>query len=377
MSKEPQEKESLVILTNLFPLPWEPNRATFNRQQFQLLEDSYDLAILIPVAFADWFKHRKEIRQTASRRYIPYWYIPKTGRRFYSLFMFLSVLMHSGGWLFRRKPKVILSSWAYPEGVAGAWLSRLLGARFYLKVHGSDINLHGQIPSRARQIVAAAKHASGVVTVSKALAKQLCGMGVDEQKVQTIYNGVDHDKFGLEVNSSEEDPPYILFVGNLKKEKGVVELLEGFAGIAEQYPALRLVYAGEGVMASELLQGAKEKSLGDRVELLGTVDHSQLPALMAKAKAVALPSYNEGVPNVVLEAMACGIPVLATKVGGIPEVMVEGVTGVLVRERDAVEVERGLSELLDQAWDRQKICANASRFSWSVNREQLLALLRR
>ncbi|MEH6625333.1 MAG: glycosyltransferase family 4 protein [Motiliproteus sp.] len=367
-------KKSLVILTNLYPLPWEPNRAVFNHQQFQLLQDEYDLSILIPVAFGEWFKNRNQIKQTAHTRYVPYFYLPKFGRRFYSWFMLFSILLHSGFWLKRRQPELILASWAYPEGVAGAWLSRLLRVRFFFKVHGSDVNIHGRVPARAKQIRWASEQATGILSVSKALAAELKKIGVNGHKIHTIYNGVDHNKFGSG-SGSEELPSYVLFVGNLKREKGVLELLEGFAAITSSYPDLHLVYAGGGVMAEQLKNQAQEFGIADRVKLLGNVDHDCLPPLMRSARALVLPSYNEGVPNVVLEAMACGTPVLATRVGGIPEVMEEGVSGLLIKEKDSAEVARGLGELLDKTWDSKKIQQHASQFSWEINKQQLLNML--
>ena len=92
-------KSKLLIITNLYPLPWEPNRATFNRQQFEALTDDYELSFLIPVAFIDWFKNRKHIIQSDTKRYFPYFFTPKIGRRFYAIFMFFSMLLHSSFWL--------------------------------------------------------------------------------------------------------------------------------------------------------------------------------------------------------------------------------------------------------------------------------------
>ena len=85
MKSNTDNKKSLIIITNLFPLPWEPNRATFNRQQFAQLDDEFNKSIIVPVAFAEWFSHRKEIKQTENLRYVPYFYLPKIGRRFYSV----------------------------------------------------------------------------------------------------------------------------------------------------------------------------------------------------------------------------------------------------------------------------------------------------
>ena len=374
MKSNNDNKKSLIIITNLFPLPWEPNRATFNRQQFAQLDDEFDKSILIPVAFPEWFSHRKDIKQTTNLRYVPYFYLPKIGRRFYSVFMFLSILIHSGWWLFTKKPKIILASWAFPEAVAASWLSKLFNCRFFFKVHGSDINLHGKIPARAKQIVRAAKRASGILSVSKALADEMVGMGIEREKISVIYNGVDHQKFGVETKATLCGD-YLLYVGNLKHDKGVVELIKGFAKVCNNYPALNLVYAGSGIEDKQLIELSNTLNIADKVQLLGSVEHQKLPALITHAKALVLPSYNEGVPNVVLEAMACGTPVLATKVGGIPEVVDEEVCGKLIQPRCEIAVANGLTHLLKQNWGKNKIKSHSKKFTWENNKRQLIELL--
>ena len=367
-------KQSLTVITNLYPLPWEPNRATFNRQQFELLKDDYQLSILIPIAFPDWFKHRKQIKQSAELRYVPYFYLPKIGRRFYSVTMFLSILLHSGLWLKKRKPSIILASWAFPEAVAASWLSRLYNAKFFFKVHGSDINLHGKIPARAKQIVSAADKAQGILSVSKALARELFAMGVSKEKVHVIYNGVDHDKFGP-CYPSNKTTDYILYIGNLKHDKGVIELIDGFGQISRQFPNLHLVFAGSGAMKKTLATFAQTHHIENKVTFLGNIAHSQLPAWLSNAKVLCLPSYNEGVPNVVLESMAAGTPVLATCVGGIPEVVDESICGKLIPPKDAKAVAKGLSELLTRQWSREKIQQHGSQFTWQKNKKLLIEML--
>lgn len=365
---------TLVIITNLYPLPWEPNRATFNKQQFELLKDDYELSLLIPIAFPDWFKHRNEIQQSSTIRYVPYFYLPKFGRRFYSVTMFFSILLHSGIWLKHSKPSTIMASWAFPEAVAASWLSRLYKTKFFFKVHGSDINLHGKIPARAKQILFAANKAQGILSVSKALAKELVTLGVAKEKIHVIYNGVDHDKFGLTYPSNKTED-YILYIGNLKHDKGVMELIDGFAQISTQYPDLHLVFAGSGMMNNALVSCAKTHNLENRVTFLGNVAHDQLPAWVSNAKVLCLPSYNEGVPNVVLESMAAGTPVLATSVGGIPEVVDEAICGKLIPPKDAKAVANGLIELLNSEWSREKIKRHAAQFSWQKNKQLLLEML--
>jgi glycosyltransferase involved in cell wall biosynthesis len=309
-------------------------------------------------------------------RYVPYFYIPKIGRRFYSVFLFLSILIHSGLWLKRKRNHILIASWAFPEAVATSWLSKIYNTKFFFKVHGTDINLHGDIKPRAKQIVAASKHANGILSVSKALKNKMIAMGVEGNKIKVIYNGVNHQKFGVPQAQKITDN-YVLYVGNLKITKGVFELLEGFAKISVQFPHLKLVFAGPGSLKKQLLDKAKYLVIENNITFLGSVDHKYLPALMQHASVVALPSYNEGVPNVLLESMACGTPVLASNVGGIPEVIDPNICGQLINAKSSEEVSKGLLHLLENDWDSDLIKAHSKKFSWEKNRDELLTLLQK
>jgi len=368
------KKENLTIITNLYPLPWEPNRATFNKQQFEQLDEVYQRNMLIPVAFGDWFKNRKLFKQTESIRYVPYFYTPKIGRRFYSIFLFFSILIHSGLWLRRKKNHILFASWAFPEAIAASWLSKIYQTKFYFKVHGNDINLHGNIKPRAKQIVAASQHANAVISVSNALKEKMISMGVEKSKIKVIYNGVNHQVFGA-IEVTPISSPYILFVGNLKKEKGIFELLNGFAEVCHLYPDLTLVYAGPGANKAILQKQAERLNISHKVRMLGTINHRDLPQLMVNARLVALPSYNEGVPNVLLEAMACGTPVLASNVGGIPEVIDQKICGHLVEAKQSHAVADGLKLVLSKNWSRSDIKTHSRQFSWQKNKENLLGIL--
>lgn len=365
--------KKLLIISNLYPLPWEPNRATFNRQQFELLKDNYQVRIAVPVAWPEYLKHRDEIEQNDKVTYFPNFYTPGLGRRFYPKMMELSFRLFSGSCLKDFVPDKILSCWAFPEGVAGQKLAERLGIPFYLKVHGSDINGHGNIPERAKQIVNAANKSNGILSVSNALKDKMITMGIDADKINVIYNGVDKTQF--KPNASEMRNNTLFYVGNLKDTKGVMELLKAFHLVSAEYPELKLTYAGSGHMRTPMNAYIEENGLVDRVKFLGTVNHNELPALMKLARFVVLPSYAEGVPNVLLESMSCGTPVVATAVGGIPEVVQEGMNGYLSEPRSATEFAETLRKALNHDWDYNAIASHAEQFDWNRNKAQLLDLL--
>ncbi|GLX78197.1 glycosyl transferase family 1 [Thalassotalea insulae] len=364
----------LLIITNLFPLPWEPNRATFNKQQFEALATAYDLYFIIPIAFIDWFKHRKEIKQTSNKRYVPYFFTPKIGRRLYSLYMFLSIVCHSGFWLKQLRPQKILASWAFPDAVASSWLSKLFKADFYFKVHGSDIDIQCQHQARAQQVVKMSKTAKGILSVSQALATKMIALGIDKDKIQVIYNGVNHEKF-TQPTAAPYSNDYLLFIGNLKYDKGVMELLNGFNKVHQTHPKLHLVFAGNGVMKNQIMALCKQYNISDKVTLLGAINHDEIPQWLNHCTALALPSYHEGVPNVLLEAMACGKPVIATKVGGIPEIINESICGKLIEKENDLAVADAINFILANHWNKCAIQKHSQQFSWQKNKTQLIELI--
>lgn len=368
----PQQR--LVIITNLYPLPWEPGRATFNRQQFAQLESEYEMSVLVPVHFVEWFKHFRQINQSDKVRYVPYFFLPKLGRRFYSVWMFCSLLIHSGLWLKRRRPEIMLASWAFPDAVATGWLAKLFRSRFYFKVHGSDIHLHGQQPARARQIVAAGQRARGIIAVSDNLKCDMVALGIAKDKIQVVYNGVNHALF-REVATRSITNPYLLFVGNLKADKGVMELLQAFQALRQDYPDYLLVIAGSGAMHNEMSRYVNLQQLQQYVVFLGNVVHSQLPGYMQHAKLLVLPSFHEGVPNVLLESMAAGTPVVATAVGGIPEVVKSDISGKLFAAPEPQLLTEALRIAIETQWDKQAIIQHAMQFSWQKNKAAMLRVL--
>jgi len=282
------------------------------------------------------------------------------------------MLIHSGKWIAKKKADIMLASWAYPEAVATAWLSKLYKANFFFKVHGSDINNHGKYPARAKQIIKASKTSQGIISVSTALKNKMISFGVEGNKIQVIYNGVDHSRFFFKSNTSLKQS--ILFVGNLKQSKGVFELLKGFHKVANKHPDLNLIFAGPDHTNKALMKLAAKLDLEEKVVFLGCVDHREIPLLMQNSIAVALPSYNEGVPNVLLEAMACGKPVLATSVGGIPEI-IKSYCGVLIKPKNEIAVKKGLEKILSHEWESDKIINHSLQFSWERNKKQLLDFL--
>ncbi len=374
----------ILVLTNLFPTAWDPLRASFNRQQFDRLAALHDLEVLVAVDFRERRRGpRGEAPRLAHARSsdFTFWYPPRIGRSLHGLSWYASLWAQHGTRLKRERFDLLLASWAYPDAVGTARLARRLELPYVVKVHGSDINVQAGFRLRRSQIARALCDARAVVAVSDALAGKVRGLGVPDGRVHLLYNGVDGARFQPGDRGAArgrldlpQDVPVLLYVGNLKDAKGCVDLLEAFPAVLARHPQARLVMVGEGASRSTLLARGAQLGVLDRLLLAGARPHDQLPLWMQAADLLSLPSHNEGVPNVVLEAMACGLPVVATRVGGIPEVLPEQ-AGLLVPAHDRIALGEALLTALAQDWQPLAIIDYARRFSWEDNVRHLDRIL--
>jgi glycosyltransferase involved in cell wall biosynthesis len=215
-------------------------------------------------------------------------------------------------------------------------------------VGGVVYTRHGQRQGATRRqdllFRLAARCADRVVCVSED-ATRLCRRdGVDAGAVRSIWNGIDRDRFGF--SGPVADAPAV-FVGRLSPEKDVETLLRAAAIAVERRPSFRLRIAGAGPCAGGLSALADTLGLRGHVEFLGEV--RDVPALLRGASLFVLSSVTEGLPLTVLEAMACGLPVVSTRVGGTPEAVVQGVSGLLVNPRDPGQLAHAMLQIHSDA----------------------------
>ena len=375
---------NILALTNLFPSAWDPLRASFNRQQFDRLARVHDLEVMVAIDFRDRHRGRRGEPPPLSHARatdFTFWYPPRIGRSLHGLAWYASLMTQRGAALRRGRYDLLLASWGYPDAVGTARLARALRIPYVVRVHGSDLNQQANHWLQRRQIASALRGARAVVAVSAALAERARALGPPADRVHVLYNGVDGDHFrpGDRAAARERlclppEAPLVLYVGNLKPGKGCLDLLEAFPGLLQRQPDARLAFVGDGPAARALRTRAGELGIADRVVFAGARAHDELPAWMHAATLLCLPSHNEGVPNVILEAMACGLPVVASNVGGIPEVL-PAHAGRMVPPRDRQALVDALDEVLRRDWPPGPITAHAARYSWHDNIERLDRIL--
>lgn len=371
----------VLIITNLFADPFGPGRATFNQQQFGRLAEQMDVTIMVPVSWvpfvknplAYWRLKREAQARWPNADYVIFWYIPGVARGLHSVFLFLSLVLQRFPTLFLKRWDCLLGSWAFPDAVATMALGKLTSTPVVVKVHGSDVNVFTLKWLHRVQIRWALNQARAVVAVSKALGARLREIGVRADHTTVLYNGVDPARFypvdmaaARTQHGVAQNEEMILFIGNILVTKGCGELMDAFVSMAAKRPRATLVYVGDGPMKKQLEAQAKEHGLSDRVRFPGRVAHDKLNTWFSAASVFCLPSYAEGVPNVVLEAMACGTPVVATDVGGIGEIL-PAFAGALIPAKDAQALALTLEKALSREWDRERTVAHTLSFDWAKN----------
>ena len=268
----------------------------------------------------------------------------------------------------------------YPDGVAAALLSRWLGKPLVITARGTDVNLIPQYRLPRLLIQWAARQARASVGVSAALVERMLSLHIDPARLHVMRNGVDPARFspqapaGARAHLGLRGTPVVLTVGNLQEHKGQRLVVDAFALLRQAHPQARLVVVGAGPDDALLRQRAATLGLQDAITFAGLVPNAELARWYSAADLLVLASSREGWPNVLLEAMACGTPVVATAVGGIPEVVQGAQVGRLVHQRSPEAFAAAMADLLQAQPDRSGVRAYAEGFSWDRTSQQQLAL---
>ena len=253
----------------------------------------------------------------------------------------------------------------YPDGVAAVMLGKAMRKPVVITARGTDVNLIPRYRLPRSMIRYAASRAAGIIAVSQALKDGLIGLGIPGPKVRVLRNGVDLELFHPVDRSAARaqlglSGPTLLSVGHLIERKGHDLVI----GALPALPQFSLLIVGEGPERSALEALAVSLGVADRVRFLGTFAQDRLMEVYSAADTLVLASSREGWPNVLLEAMACGTPVVASNVWGNPEAVAGPEAGELMPERTLVGVATAVEKLFQRGIDRTATRHYAEKFSW-------------
>ena len=261
--------------------------------------------------------------------------------------------------------EIIDAHYFYPDGVAAILLGRHFGKPVVITARGTDVNLIPRYRLPRAMIRWAARHAAGIITVARALKDDLVGVGVSAGRIEVLRNGVDLQLFRpIEREAGRRNlgisRTTLLSVGHLIPRKGHDLVIQGLRWL----PELDLIVIGDGPEREALGALARESGAADRVRFVGSLAQEELRNYFGAADALVLASSREGWANVLLESMACGTPVVASNIGGTPEVVSAPEAGVLMAERTPEAVAEAVQRLLARNPDRGATRRYAEKFSW-------------
>ena len=376
----------LLFVSNLFPDTRDPYRGLDNAAVLQHLNAQWDIRALalrptLPFRSGVWISRPEDSRLQPQFLATPY--LPKIGSRWNHRLMARTLRaplreIHS-----RFPFDVVLSSWIYPDSCAVAQLSGELGFPFVAIAQGSDVHQYLRHPVRRKIIAQALPGASAVITRSAELARLLGETGLDPALLHTIYNGVNRACFhpaeraaARQALNLQQDVQIILFVGNFYPIKNPLLLIEAHSQVCDDNTLSRtkLIMLGDGPLAGNARALGDQLHFGPNVVLAGRKSAAEVARYMQAADVLCVPSVNEGVPNVVLEAFACGLPVVASRVGGIPEVHPGETCGRLVEPRLAT-VAAALRAVLREPLASAPIAEYGAQFTWERTAAEYHALL--
>jgi len=385
----------LLCFTTLYPNAAAPTQGVFVENRLRHLiaysAGAIEARVLAPVPwfpsthprFGAWARHAaapvREMRAGLEVRHPRFAVIPRLGMSLAPWLLYAAAaravaMMLREGW----RPDVIDAHYLYPDGVAAVWLGRRFGLPVVLTARGSDVTqLPGYRIPRAL-IIRAARKAAAIITVSRGLAEALEALGVAPGKLTVLRNGVDLAMFPPQ--DQEACRARLGVGGRIAVSVGGLIARKGHdltIGALALLPGWQLLIAGEGPERGALAALAQRLGVADRVTLLGSVPHTELPALYGAADLSVLSSAREGWANVLLESMACGTPVVASPIAGNDEVVQGGASGVIAAARTPAAIADAIAALGAALPAREDVAAYAARFGWDETSAGQLALFRR
>lgn len=381
----------LLVVTTLYPNQIQFRHGIFVEARLRRLlsRGGYRATVIAPVPwfpfesryFPGYSRYAKvpalEQRHGITIYHPRYLVIPKIGMLLTPMFLAIATLRKARE--LRRSGHnfdLIDAHYYYPDAVAAALVSRALGKPFVATARGSDINVIPQFRLPRRMIRWAASRAAKSIAVSDALRRRMVELGVDGEAVSVLRNGVDLQQFqpaelSPAIREHAEGANTLLSVGNLVELKGHDLVIRAMP----QLPDCELLIVGDGQLRASLERLAADLQVTERVRFLGALQQDKLVEVYSAAHILVLASSREGMPNVVLEAMACDTPVVATAVGGVPEIVCSPEAGVLVHERSVAGIARGIGRLLAAYPEKGATRAYAERFSWDQTIAELHVIL--
>lgn len=388
----------VLVLSSVFPNPRQPAFGVFIRERVRRVSRRCEMEVVAPLP---WFPMNRLIRgdrwsgipsmETVAGlppiHHPRFFCIPRHFKHLDGLFYAVSLLPALVRMRRRFPFDVIDAQFDYPDGVGGVLLAKILRCPVVVTLRGSLVRLAGY-PLHRPQLRWALRAADRVISVSQSLKDTAIAIGVSGDRIRVVSNGVDTERFfpvgradARQALSLPADRRIILSIGGLNEGKGHHHVIEALPALLRRHPDLLYVIVGGGQPGNTyrpvLDRLIRDAHLEPHVLLAGERSHDEIPRWMGAADLFCLATRSEGWSNVLLEALACGRPVVSTRVGGNAEIVTGDHVGLLVPYGDRVALERALLDGLDRRWEPDTLAGHARRHSWDVTAAQVLEELTR
>lgn len=387
MAQTKSDRPRIVVFSTLFPNAVQPGAGIFIRERMFRVAKELPLMVVAPVP---WFPFQGLIRAFRPHfRPLPphceiqdgievlhprFFSVPGILKSLDGLFLALSTFFLMRRLQHEHRFDIIDSHFAYPDGYAATRLGKWLGVPVTITLRGTEAR-HSNNPWLRPLLVSALHSSARVFSVSDSLRRHAMSLGIPESKVRVVGNGVDTAKFHPVPRSDaraqlgiDADAPVLISIGGLVERKGFHRAIECLPELKIRFPKLVYLIVGgasaEGDMRPQLEQQVAALGLQDTVRFLGTMPADKLKWPLCAADIFVLATRNEGWANVFLEAMACGLPVVATDVGGNAEVVCDPSLGTIVPFGDSTALSAAITDALRKPWDRAAIISYAHANSW-------------
>ncbi|MDH5436483.1 MAG: glycosyltransferase [Gammaproteobacteria bacterium] len=393
MSTQPK----LAVFSTLFPNAGQPNAGVFVRERMFRVGKKIPVIVIAPIP---WFPFQGLIRhwrphfrpsapafeyQDGYEVFHPRFFsIPGLLKSFDGFFMAMGCRKLIRHLRSKDKFNIIDAHFGYPDGYAATLLGKWFSVPVCITMRGTEVP-HAKSFLKRRHLIKAMERASQLFSVSSSLKEHAVNLGIDESKIQVVGNGVDVERFypvSKEVARQQvripQEAKVLITIGGLVERKGFHRVIEVMPSLMEKHPNLHYLIVGgasaEGDWSEKLKSMVVDAGLQSRVHFLGTMSPDKINIPLSAADVFVLSTRNEGWANVILEAMACGLPVVASDVGGNAEVVANKHIGTIVPfgDRDTLCDELGLA--LSRKWDHEAIIDYAKANSWNKRVDLLVSV---
>ena len=386
----------IVVFSSLFPSSVQPGAGLFVRERMFRVGAHLPLAVVSPQPwvplqgllrrFKPGFRPgapRHETQQGHDVWFPRFFSLPGMLKRLDGWFMALGARSRLAQLKRDGRLDLIDAHFGYPDGFAATLLGRWLGVPVTITLRGTETR-HARDVALAPRLRTALQRATRVFAVADSLRQVALGLGIADAKLQVVGNGVDLARFhplpqaqARQMLGIAAEVPVLVSVGGLVERKGFHRVIDELPVLREAFPGLVYLVVGgaspEGDMGAALQQQVARLGLQDCVRFLGPLAPDQLPLPLSAADVFVLATRNEGWANVFLEAMACGLPVVTTAVGGNAEVVCRPELGTVVPFGDAAALRQAIAQSLKARWDRLALRQYAQDNTWDRRVATLLA----